>query len=125
MRYLNMLLCALMLYFVVVQYNDPDRLVWMAIYMVPAIWAAIAAISPPSLTSAVAKTLLSLSIIAAIGGVIYFWPDTPRWWENEVWYSTETAREGMGVMIATVVLLVVWLSAQNYQPVRKVQPVPG
>lgn len=102
-----------MLLFIGVQYNDPDGPMWMVIYAIPAIWAAIAAFRHDLLRRPVPKTLLLLSIAAAALGTIYFWPKSARWWSMEVWYETETAREGMGMMIITIVLLVAWLTARR------------
>jgi hypothetical protein len=50
-------------------------------------------------------------MIAAVAGCYYYWPQAPEFWRREVWWETETAREGMGVMIATVVLAVAFLTA--------------
>lgn len=108
MFYLNILLCFLMIVFMGVQYNDPDGPLWMAIYAIPALWTAIAAFKPHWLQSVWLKGLLSTSMLGAIGGLIYFWPTSQRWWSVEVWYDTETAREGMGMMVVIMVLLVVW-----------------
>ena len=43
MRYVNGGLCAIMILFVIVQYNDPDFALWTVIYGIPAIWAGVAA----------------------------------------------------------------------------------
>ena len=50
---------------------------------------------------------------AALYGVYHYWPTTPGWWRQEVWWETETAREGMGMMIVLVVVLVSGLTAQR------------
>jgi len=110
MRYVNIVLCLFMLLFIVVQLNDPDGLMWMAIYLVPAVWTAIAAFKRGWLTRAVPRALLLLCIAAGMAGTFYYWPRTSRWWSMEVWYETETAREGMGMMIVTLVLIVAWFS---------------
>lgn len=113
MKYVNMLLLVLMLLFIGVQFNDPDGPIWMVIYAVPAIWAAIAAFKQPLLSESLPNILLILSIVAAVGGMLYYWPTTPRWWASDVWYETETAREGMGMMIITIVLLIAWVSGRR------------
>ena len=113
MRYLYIALCLLMLLFAAVQYNDPDGPLWMAIYMVPAIWAAIAAFRRHLLPLILPTVLLLLSIAAAIGGTLYYWPDSPQWWSMRVWMEAETAREGMGMMVISVVLLVIWCSTRR------------
>ena len=113
MKIVNMLLFALMLLFIGVQFNDPDGPVWMVIYAVPAIWTAIAGFRQPWLRKSLPNVLLVVTIAAALGGMFYYWPTTPRWWASEVWYETETAREGMGMMVITIVLLIAWVSGRG------------
>jgi len=93
----------LMILFIAVQYNDPDGSLWILIYAVPAIWAAIAAFKSTWLVNKLVHALLLVCIA------------TPGWWRQEVWWETETAREGMGMMIVAVVLAVVWLSRPRSQ----------
>lgn len=113
MRYLYILLGLLMLSFVAVQYNDPDGPVWMVIYGVPAIWAFLAAFNLPALRSRAGSALLWLTIAAAVAGVAYYWPQVPSFWQKDVWYNDEAAREGMGVMILLGVLLVLRVVASR------------
>ncbi len=110
MRLLNIILCLIMMLFIAVQFNDPDGPMWMAIYAIPAAWAAIAALRPQWLSLRIAHVLLLLCLFAAVSGMIYYWPTTPGWWRQEIWWEVETAREGMGMMIVAIVLLVVWFS---------------
>jgi len=116
MRYVNTVLCLLMLLFIGVQYNDPDGAAWMFIYAVPAAWAGLAALRPSWLAGRLPKALLLACLAAAVLGIFHYWPDTPRWWASEVWYEVETAREGMGMMIVAIVLLVVWSSVRRLGP---------
>ncbi len=109
MKYINLLICILMLLFIAVQYNDPDGPMWMLIYSVPALWAGLAFFRKPLFDALLAKKLMLLSLTAAVVGMVYFWPTTSHWWASEVWWETETAREGMGMMIATAALLIVWV----------------
>lgn len=112
MRYVNTLLCLLMLLFIAVQYNDPDGPMWMVIYLVPAVWAGLAAFRSSFVAQPVPGYLLLGCIVAAIAGVVYYWPNTPRWWTQDVWYEFETAREGMGMMIVAFVLAVAWATGR-------------
>lgn len=107
MRYLFIGLMCLMLLFAGVQYNDPDGVMWMAIYAVPAVWCALASFAPALFRHAFVKWALWGSLLASLAGVVRFWPLTPRFWTSEVWYNVETAREGMGLMIAAGVLIAV------------------
>ncbi len=106
MKYLNMLFCLLMALFIIVQYNDPDGLMWGIIYLVPTIWAGLAAFRLQKILNNRAMAVLSLSVIGTLVLTAYYWPTTPGFWHQEVWWETETAREGMGMMIASLVILV-------------------
>lgn len=118
MRYLNMFLACLMLLFIGVQINDPDGPMWMVIYAIPAVWTGIAAFRHHVLLRPVVNALLLLSIATAAAGTVYFWPRSARWWSMDVWYNMETAREGMGMMIVTIVLLVAWVSGRRSRQPR-------
>jgi hypothetical protein len=117
MRWVNGLLCVLMALFAVVQYNDPDGLLWFLIYAIPAAWAAIAAFRPDLLgSSRLAPTIYGLCLFVAIAGTVYFWPsEITTWWDNEL------VREGLGVSIVTVVLLIVGLSLVQERRRRSVR----
>ncbi|MFK8082029.1 MAG: transmembrane 220 family protein [Granulosicoccus sp.] len=115
MRYASIVLMCLMLLFMGVQYNDPDGLMWMVIYAVPACWCAVAGFWWRAFDHAATQWALACSILAALGGIFLFWPLTPRFWTKDVWYNVETAREGMGLMIVTGVLLFVFFSLRRAQ----------
>jgi hypothetical protein len=103
MRMLCGFLALLLSVFALVQYDDPDALFWGAIYGAGAVWCALAAFRPALLRTGAARALLALSLGLALVGVVVFFPDAERWWSVEVWWperSGETAREGMGMMIA-------------------------
>jgi hypothetical protein len=108
MRVVYLILMLLMLAFAAVQFNDPDGWMWALIYAVPAAWSAIAAFRRSLLASRLIHWLLLACIFLSVTGVLWFWPKTPGWWRQEVWWEVETAREGMGMMIITVVLFAVW-----------------
>ena len=46
MRDLNGSLCVLLALFTIVQYNDPDAILWVVIYGLPTIWAGFTAYRP-------------------------------------------------------------------------------
>ena len=50
-------------------------------------------------------------MLASLAGVAYYWPTTPGFWRQDVWWETETAREGMGIMIVAIVMIVVFYTA--------------
>lgn len=113
MRILNIIFGLLMVVFAAVQLNDPDSLIWMVYYLIGAAWAFIAAFRGAWLRSPLGKSLLWISILVALGGVIYYFPQMDRFWERDVWWVEETAREGMGVMILLVVMLVALISSRS------------
>lgn len=111
MRIVNGVLAILLILFAVVQYNDPDGLFWAAVYGVGAIWCGLAAFRSSTYRSNAAFGLFGLCLLAAIAGMAHFWPDTPDWWKQDVWWETETAREGMGMMILLAALIVAGVGA--------------
>jgi len=108
-RILLGILLVMMLLFGGVQYNDPDGLLWMVIYSVPAFWCAMALIRKSVFTHGGILAALGFSLALCVAGIVYFWPLTPQFWTKAVWYNVETAREGMGLMIVFIVLLIVTL----------------
>ncbi len=112
MRILSAVFCLLMLLFAVVQYNDPDALFWGVIYGIAALWCGFAAWRPAKVTGHVRLGLL-LCLAAAVIGVVWFWPRTPGFWQQEVWWVTETAREGMGMMVTLLALGIAWLASRG------------
>lgn len=107
MRYVLILLGLLMVAFAAVQYNDPDAPLWIVIYLVPAAWAFAAAFRPARLRSLAGERLLWATVALGAGTMVFYWPPMPGFWHAQVWKVEEAAREGMGVMIGFVVLLVV------------------
>lgn len=111
-----MILGLLMVAFAAVQMNDPDSLIWLVYYLIGAAWAFIAAFKSQWIRSPLGKTLLWLCVLAALGGVIYYFPQMDRFWERDVWWNEETAREGMGVMILLVVMAFALISSRILAP---------
>jgi Transmembrane family 220, helix len=98
-RILMAVLCVCLILFAAAQYNDPDPQIWATMYSVGAIWTGLAAFTPSLLWSRAATWLLLLSVVLALCGVVYYWPQSQQWWLQEVWWQAEDAREGMGTMI--------------------------
>ena len=107
MRYVHILLGMLMVAFAAVQYNDPDALLWIILYLIPAAWSFTAAFRPARLQTRAGERWLWATVAAGVGTTVFYWPTVPGFWHKDVWWVEETAREGMGVMVALVVLLVV------------------
>lgn len=105
LRTVDGLFCLMMLAFAAVQYNDPDVYFWMPLYLAAAAWAGVAAYRPARLRCRPWAVLLGLCLAAAAVATILFWPTENGFWHREVWWESETAREGMGVMILTIALV--------------------
>lgn len=110
MRIVNGVLCVFMLLFAAVQYNDPDGLLWIPVYLVPAAWTGFAAYRPGALRGRWPSRGLAACVVLALVGVVHFWPRDAGWWRQDVWWESEPAREGMGFMIVAATLLVVALT---------------
>ena len=68
----------------------------------------MAAFRLDTISANIPTALLLVSVVMSAAGVVYFWPETPGFWRMEVWWETETAREGMGMTIAMLVLAIVF-----------------
>ncbi len=113
MRIVSAIFCALMILFTAVQYNDPDALYWIVIYGSGALWCGLAAFRPSVFSSPVWRGLLLITLVLMAAGVAWHWPRTPGFWNQEVWWVTETAREGMGMMIALIAIIIAWIAARK------------
>lgn len=121
MRYVFALLAVVMILFVGVQYNDPDGPLWMVYYGVPVIWCALAAFRPGILANGPARALLAATVVAAVALTIWYWPPVSGFWYEKVWRMgmvdpeaakiAEQSREGMGLMLATMVLIAVFVAS--------------
>ena len=36
----------------------------------------------------------------------FYWPKDQYWWQVDVWWNTEVVREGIGMMISSIVMIV-------------------
>jgi hypothetical protein len=102
MRAVNALFCVVLLSFTIAQYDDPDAPLWFLIYGIPAAWAGLVAFHPDLLPAnrwLIAAFVACLAVAA--GGAVHLWPSLP-----ENWIQVEVEREGLGLIIVTVALLV-------------------
>jgi hypothetical protein len=111
MRWLNGLLALVMVAFAAVQYNDPDWALWVVYYAVPMFWVLVAGFRHALLQRTQWLGALWACVAVWIGLVYFYWPTMPNFWRQAVWWEEETAREGMGLMIALGVLLVALFTA--------------
>lgn len=111
LRLLNTLGLLAMFGFAAVQYNDPDWALWVAYYAVPMFWAFMAGYRQRVFGSVRWLGALWASTAAMAALVWFYWPPVPNWWLKSVWTQEETAREGMGLMIALGVMLIAVFTA--------------
>lgn len=114
MRIVSGVFCIMMVLFTLVQFNDPDALHWAFIYGVAALWCGVAAYRPELVSGVQINRLLMICIALAAIATVWYFPKTPKFWQTEVWWVTETAREGMGMMIALIALIVTWFTQRKY-----------
>ncbi|MFD3001565.1 transmembrane 220 family protein [Pontibacter toksunensis] len=93
--------------FAVVQYNDPDPALWIAIYVVAA------ALSVAAGFGKVSNVLLGVAFVVYAAGVIYWWPEQFEGVGDSMRDSTtglllrnvEEGRESLGLGICSVAML--------------------
>ena len=103
MRAVNGLFCVVLGLFAIVQYNDPDALLWFLIYAIPAAWAGVIAFRPRLLpTNGAAIAVFVACLAAAVAGTIHMWPSLPA-----NWIHVEEEREGIGLITVTAGLIMV------------------
>jgi hypothetical protein len=122
MRYVNGFFCVVLTLFALVQYNDPDAVLWFLIYAIPAAWGGLAAFRPDLLATGPATIgAYAVCLAAAVLGSLYLWPSLP-----ENWIHMEEEREGLGLIIATTALIVVgwtsWRRERHLSPGRAATP---
>lgn len=103
MKILALALLLLMVTFAVVQWNDADGAFWAAVYALPAALMGIVLLKPSWLAQTAGRSLFAVLIAAFVVGTVVFWPDQPQFWTKDVWWEEETAREGLGMLIALLV----------------------
>ena len=103
MRYVNGFFCVGLTLFALVQYNDPDAVLWFLIYAIPAAWAGLAAFRPDLLAPRPGTIgAYAVCLAAAVLGTLYLLPSLP-----ENWIHVEEEREGIGLIIVTIGLVLV------------------
>ncbi len=111
MRVLSGIFGVLLILFALVQYNDPDFLFWFVIYALAAAFCGVAAIKPRLFTDLGAlRGLFALCLIGAACGTVYYWPSGEAWWTKDVIWDNEMVREGLGMAIVMLGLVLAGLT---------------
>ena len=108
MRYISYFTGIVFLLFALVQINDPDPMLWIMAYMLPAI---VAFVNPSK--SIDKKLLLGLAALYLIGAFILFPPSMQDWVNAEEQARSismtlpgiEEARESMGLLLCALALI--------------------
>jgi hypothetical protein len=118
-------LAALLILFAALQYNDPDALLWIAIYGLAAVWCIIGAQRPGLLQrTAFLRWLAIASIAFFVLGFLWLIPDFNRDFLGRTMMDAgvETTREAFGYLIcAAATACVLWLDGRR---ARQLAPSP-
>lgn len=120
MRLVNGFFAALLGLFAILQYNDPQPVLWFVIYAVPALLCGLAAWRPAVLAGSLPlQAGLGLCLVAAAIAAIVMWPY--EYWE---WWDRADIRDGMGLIIVTLSLVFAALTAWRTRRTRR-RPAPA
>lgn len=96
----------LFLSFAAFQYNDPDPLLWMTIYLIGAVLSVAAGFGK------VNNAILAVACILYAAGVIYWWPeqyegvgDSMRDATGALLVNVEEGRESLGLALCSIAML--------------------
>ena len=116
LRYVSLLIALVFVLFSIVQLNDPDPLVWIAIYGSVVVMAVLVYIK--KLKALYMWLMLPLFLV----GSIYLWPDHYEGIGQPMSAKPgiEEARESLGLLIAfACVLLLIFISRKTYSTIGK------
>jgi hypothetical protein len=104
-RILDAALGVVLIIFTALQSNDPDAPLWIAIYVLAAVWALLGAGWPMVLhANPLALWSSSASVVLFLAGFAWLAPAIGR-----DWIHVEEAREALGLLICTAAtLLALW-----------------
>ena len=110
MRILSGLLALVLVLFAYLQIDDPDPHIWLPIYLLGALWPAIAALGPGRYAARPPVRIGAwLSAAFFLTGFLWFAPFIGR-----DWIHVEEARESIGYLICAVATLVgIWTAARH------------
>jgi hypothetical protein len=116
MRYLYLFFALIFTLFAAVQYNDPDPILWISIYLYAT------AVSIMAFFGKFNKPMILAGMIFYLAGAIYYFPPSVSDWINAEQQSqslqmkmpfVEEAREALGLFICFLVLGLYMLKARS------------
>ena len=116
MRAFTYIIGIIFILFALVQLNDPDPLLWMAMYLIPAVISF--AFTHRKISS---KVILILGVLFLLGSIYLFPPSFTDWITaeekskslNMTLPGIEEARESMGLFICFLAMLFFWIKRNN------------
>lgn len=117
MRILSGLAALVLVFLAYLQIDDPDPHIWIPIYLLGALWPAIAALAPGTFAERPPVRIgARLSAVAFLAGFLWLAPTIGR-----NWIHVEEARESIGFLICAVATLVgIWTAARHERSRRAV-----
>lgn len=113
MRWLCGVLAAILVLFAYLQIDDPDPWVWGLIYLLGALWPAIAALSPERF--AIRPPVRWGAWLSVAFFAIGFFSLAPT--IDSEWIHVEEAREALGYLLCALAgLLAIWTAARVNRP---------
>lgn len=108
MRVVSGLLALILIFFAYLQIDDPDPYIWIPIYLLGALWPAIAAFGPGRFADRPPVRIGAWASAAFfIAGFLWYAPAIGR-----DWIHVEEARESIGYLICAVATVVgIWTAA--------------
>lgn len=104
MRTIDLVFALILLFFALLQYNDPDPLYWTAVYALAALWCGLAAWRPGVIAgSPLLSVGLIVSVVAFLAGFVALAPTI-----DANWIHVEEAREALGYLICALATLTAW-----------------
>jgi hypothetical protein len=107
LRLFNLALFAATAALAMATYSHADWPRWAASFVVPALWALVAALRPRLFISVQVLGWLWASVAATLVFLVLRWPATPAFWSPQVWSHDPPAQAAVGLLFGLGVLMVV------------------
>ena len=91
MRYVNLVMLMVFIFFAFLQWNDPDPWLWVPVYGFAAMVTGLALWGKPTI-------LPLIGTLGYLAGSIYLWPEL----DESRWIDVEEARESLGLLICSL-----------------------
>jgi hypothetical protein len=111
LRLFNLALFAVAATLAMVTYSHADWPRWAASFVVPALWALIAALRPRVFISVQVLGWLWVSVAGTLAFLVLRWPAAPRFWSPLVWSHDAPAQAAVALLFGLGVLMIVLVTA--------------